>query len=129
MMKQSDTPRIDKWLWSVRVFKTRSMATQACRSGKVKINGEEIKPSREVYPGMEIEVRTGPVHRKLRILQPLDKRVGAKLVSQYMEDLTPEEEYRKMEVVKKQSGIRPPRTGRPTKRERRELDKWFGWDP
>ncbi len=115
-------------MWSVRLFKTRSLATQACRAGKVKIDDQAVKPSREAQTGMVITLQYGPIQRKVKVTDLLNNRVGAKLVSQYMEDLTPEEEYRKLEIIKGQSGMRPFRKGRPTKKERRELDEWFGWD-
>ncbi len=127
-MEGTNAPRIDKWLWAVRLFKTRSMATQACRSGKVKVNNEAVKPSREIREGMEITIQTGPVKRIFRVLSVLHNRVGAKLVPNYMEDLTPEKEYQKMDQIRAQSGNRPYRSGRPTKKERRELDQWFGPD-
>ncbi len=127
-MPQDDPPRIDKWLWAVRVFKTRSMATQACRAGKIKVEEQTVKPSRNVHPGMEITVQSGPVQRKFRVLALLDKRVGAKLVEQYMEDLTPEEEYQKLKMIKSRAGFGLLRKGRPTKKERRDLDEWFGWE-
>lgn len=124
----SATPRIDKYLWAVRLFKTRSQATQACRAGKVKVDDQAVKPSREIDTGMVITVQTGPILRTIRVKELLDKRVGAKLVSQYMEDMTPEEEYKKLEIARSQAGMRPHGKGRPTKKERREMDQWFGWD-
>ena len=125
-MAQTDAPRIDKWLWAIRIFKTRTLATEACRTGRVKVDDQPVKPSREIQEGMVISVQTGPIKRTLKVIAPLHNRVGAKLVGQYMEDLTPEEEYQKLEIIKSQSGYRPKRTGRPTKKERRELDEWFG---
>lgn len=125
-MAQTDAPRIDKWLWAVRIFKTRTLATEACRNAKVRVEDQPVKPSREIQEGMVISIQTGPIKRTIRVIAPLHNRVGAKLVGQYMEDLTPEEEYQKLEIIKSQSGYRPKRTGRPTKKERRELDEWFG---
>ncbi|MFO7997786.1 MAG: RNA-binding S4 domain-containing protein [Bacteroidales bacterium] len=127
-MPANEGPRIDKWLWAVRVFKTRSLATQACRSGKVKVDDLEVKPSREVRKGMVIELRWGPIIRHLKVLDLLEKRVGAKLVAHYMQDLTPEEEYHKLELLKTRHTYRPKGSGRPTKKERRDLDYWFGWE-
>ncbi len=127
-MPQTDTPRIDKWLWAVRIFKTRSQATQACRSGKVKIDDQAVKPSREVQPDMVIQVQWGPIQRTLRVVELLKNRVGAKLVPNYMEDLTPEDEYKKLEIIHSRDGLRPHGKGRPTKKDRRELDEWFGWE-
>ncbi len=124
----SKTPRIDKYLWAVRLFKTRSQATEACRAGKVKVDDQAVKPSREIHAGMVVTIQGGPIIRTIRIKELLEKRVGAKLVSEYMEDLTPEEEYQKLEIAKSQAGMRPHGQGRPTKKERRDIDRWFGWD-
>lgn len=123
----STTVRIDKWLWAVRLFKTRSQASQACRLGKVTIEGEELKPSREVKKEMIISIRTGPVQKTVKVLELLQNRVGAKLVHNYMEDLTPEEEYAKFEMIKKQPFFRKKGLGRPTKKERRDIDKMTDW--
>lgn len=127
-MEKTDTPRIDKWLWSVRAFKTRSLATDACRAGKVKVGDVPVKPSREAKVNMEITINQGPIKRTLKVIALLQKRVGAKLVSQYMEDLTPPEEYQKLEAIKNQPASRLPGTGRPTKKERRDIGDWLGWD-
>ncbi len=120
--------RIDKWLWAVRLFKTRSQATAACRSGKVKIEEEEIKPSRDVKEGMIILVKSGPIQKTVKVIGLLQKRVGAKLVANYMEDLTPEEEYKKLEAIKAKPFFRPRGLGRPTKKERRDIEKWNDWN-
>ncbi len=127
-MSDSKAPRIDKWLWAVRLFKTRSMATQACRAGKIRVDDQAVKPSREVQEGMHITLHAAPITRTVKVVALLDKRVGAKLVSHYMEDLTPQEEYQKLDMLKKQAALQPFRKGRPTKKERRDLDEWFGWD-
>ncbi len=127
-MERSDAPRIDKWLWAVRAFKTRSQATEACRSGKVKVDEQAVKPSREVKRGMVVSVHRGPITQTFRVVELLKKRVGAKLVDKYMEDLTPEEEYRKLELIKSKPAARARGAGRPTKKDRRDLDSWFGWD-
>ncbi len=127
-MERSDAPRIDKWLWAVRAFKTRSQATEACRSGKVKIDDQPVKPSREVKPEMIIQIHRGPITQTFKVLGLLKKRVGAKLVDQYLEDITPDVEYQKLELIKSKTSTRPRGTGRPTKKERRDLDTWFGWD-
>jgi ribosome-associated heat shock protein Hsp15 len=127
-MDSSQAPRIDKWLWAVRVFKTRSMATQACKTGKIKVADMAVKPSREVKEGMVISVHTGPITRTLKVVQLLHNRVGAKLVSEYMQDLTPPEEFAKLELIKQQPFRRDRGAGRPTKKERRDIDTWLGWD-
>ncbi len=129
MSKQNDNSlRIDKWLWAVRLFKTRNQATQACKAGKVKIDGESVKPSREVKEGLIITVQSGTIKKTVKVVGLLHKRVGTGLVSHYMEDLTPEEEYIKQEKMKKQPAyMRPKGLGRPTKKERRDMADWFGW--
>ncbi|TVQ86703.1 MAG: RNA-binding S4 domain-containing protein [Bacteroidetes bacterium] len=121
-----ESVRIDKWLWSVRLFKTRSQATDACRTGKVKIEDEQVKPSREVRIGQIISLHFGPLTKTVKVIELLQKRVGAKLVANYMEDLTPAEEYQKLELIKQNPFAK--RKGRPTKKERRDMDEWFGWD-
>ena len=120
--------RIDKWLWAVRIFKTRSQATDACRAGKVKIDNTAVKPARDIRPGMVITVQTGPVTRTLQVLQTLQKRVGAKLVSQYVLDLTPADAYEQLKLIKESQPFRARGSGRPTKKERREIGQWLEWD-
>lgn len=117
--------RIDKWLWAVRVFKTRSMASDACRAGKVKIDGQEVKPSRDVKINDTITIRINPQFtRTLVVVGFLTNRVAAKLVPQFANDITPPEEleklrlYNEMNAEKRDRGI-----GRPTKKERRMIDK------
>jgi len=115
--------RIDKWLWSVRIFKTRNQATLACRSGKVTIGDQQVKPSREIKVGEVIGVNIDSLKRSLKVLAPLEHRLGAKLVDKYMEDLTPPEEYNKIQLRKDAgSGYRLRGLGRPTKKERRDLE-------
>lgn len=119
--------RIDKYLWAIRVFKTRSEATDACNGGKVKIEGVNAKPSKNVKPGDLISVRKGVVNYEFRVLQPLEKRVGAKLVPDYAENLTPQEEIDKMRApVETFFVVRDRGTGRPTKKDRREIEQL--WD-
>lgn len=116
--------RIDKWLWAIRLFKTRSQATDACRGGKVKIDGQNVKPSREVNVGVEIEVQQGAIKKRVKVLQVVKNRVGAKLVADLAEDLTPVEEQEKLDMMRQLNYERREHgTGRPTKRDRREIDK------
>ncbi|HNW90813.1 MAG TPA: RNA-binding S4 domain-containing protein [Bacteroidales bacterium] len=116
--------RIDKWLWAVRIFKTRSLATEACRNGKISISGHTIKASREVNLNDVINIRQQQMTKTIKVIALLDKRVSAKLVPQFMEDLTPATEYEKVETIKAVSFIyRPKGTGRPTKKERRDIEK------
>lgn len=122
----SPAVRIDKWLWAVRVFKSRNLAADACRGGHVDIAGQQVKPAREVHVGEVIVARVGQVTRTLKVLALLDKRVGAPLVKEYMEDLTPASEYQKpREEVFKPLFFRPKGSGRPTKKDRREMEKLF----
>ena len=113
--------RIDKWLWMVRLYKTRSIATEACNAGKVKLNGENVKPSRDVRVGEVYEVHIGSLHKTVEVVGAPKSRVGAPLVPDYCTDLTPKAEYDRMKTLKTQE-FRPHGLGRPTKRDRRQLD-------
>ena len=116
--------RVDKWLWAVRIFKTRTMAGDACRAGKVKIQGQSVKPSRMLKIGEEIAVSIGPLNKTIQVIELIHNRVSAKLVPQSMLDLTPEEEYERIKFMHEmKSGMRERGTGRPTKKDRRDLDK------
>ena len=116
--------RIDKFLWSVRIYKTRSIASDECRKGRIVINDIQIKPSRIVLKNEIITVKKPPVNHSYRVIEPIENRVGAKLVAQFIEDLTPEEEKLKLEIAHS-GGIvyRDKGTGRPTKKERRQIDR------
>ena len=121
--------RLDKWLWAVRLFKTRSLATEACRGGKVRVREEKAKPSYSIKVGEMVTVQSGPITKTIRVLGLIEKRVGAKLVPNYMEDLTPPEEYELLKMTAAQKVLRRDRgTGRPTKRDRREIERLFGND-
>ena len=113
--------RIDKWLWMVRLYKTRSIATEACNAGKVKLNGENVKPSRDVRVGEVYEVHIGSLHKTVEVVGAPKSRVGAPLVPDYCTDLTPKAEYDRLKTLKTQE-FRPHGLGRPTKRDRRQLD-------
>ena len=115
--------RIDKWLWAVRIFKTRSLASDACRTGKVKILDQAVKPSRDIKTGEIIAISMAPIIKTVKVVAPLANRVSAKLVAGYMEDLTPESEYRKLKRPEEGGfEFRERGLGRPTKRERREIE-------
>ena len=115
--------RIDKYLWAIRAFKTRTEAAEACKGGKVKSGGDNVKPSRAVIPGEILTVRKGVVTYTYRVIQPLESRVGAKLVPQYAENLTPEEELAKLSAPVETFFLSRERgAGRPTKKERRDLE-------
>jgi len=121
--------RVDKYLWCVRFFKTRSIATNACKTGKVKIKGDNIKPSREVYPGDQIQIRKNQVDYILEVLDIPDSRLGAKLVDMYRKDITPKENLEKLELLKySKDYYRKKGTGRPTKKDRRDLDDFVEED-
>lgn len=116
--------RIDKFLWCVRLYKTRSLATEVCRKGKVRCKDEPVKPSREVKPGDEYTIHDHGIVRRIRVVELLKNRVGAKLVSTYIEDLTPAEEFEKLSLLHNRGFERRDRgVGRPTKRERRDIDR------
>jgi ribosome-associated heat shock protein Hsp15 len=116
--------RIDKFLWSTRIYKTRSIASDACQNGRIKINNVQVKPSRIVVKGEIITVRKPPVLFTYRVIEIIENRVSAKLVSNYIEDLTPEQEKIKLDIRHAGfSGYREKGSGRPTKKERRSLDR------
>lgn len=118
--------RLDKWLWAVRVFKTRALATDACRAGSVTINELPAKPARDVHAGELVAVRLGLVTRTLRVVGVPRSRVGAKLLPELYTDLTPESEYDKIREQRLQHVLaREKGSGRPTKRDRRLLDQLF----
>lgn len=117
--------RIDKYIWSVRIYKTRSKATEACRKGRVLIDGEAVKAARTLQEGDVFEVRKNPVTYKYRVKALLPSRVGAKLVPDYLEDITPEEELWKLEATKISPYAKRERgSGRPTKKERRDMERF-----
>lgn len=121
-----DSVRIDKYLWSIRVYKTRTDATDACKGNKISVGGQSIKPSREVKRGDIIEVRKGAVTFTYKVLDLLEKRVGAKEVEKYAQNLTPQSEIDKMHAPVESFFIKRDRgTGRPTKKERREMDSLY----
>jgi ribosome-associated heat shock protein Hsp15 len=118
------TVRIDKFLWAVRIYKTRSQAAEACKKSHVLIDGNSVKASRDVKVGDVFEVKKNPVNYQYRIKELLTNRVGAKLVENYIEDLTPEEELFKLELNRNAPHFKRNRgTGRPTKKERRDIEK------
>lgn len=115
--------RIDKWLWAARLYKTRTLATDACKNGRITLNGTPVKPSRTVKPGDEVGVRRPPVTYTFRVLSPIEKRVGAKLLPQILENITPPEQYEILEMSRIGGFVdRAKGTGRPTKKDRRALD-------
>lgn len=117
--------RIDKWLWAVRLFKTRSMAADACKKGRVSIGGIAVKPARSVKPGDVVEVRKSPITYSFRVLQAIENRVGAKLVPEVMENVTSSSQYELLEMNRISGFVgRAKGLGRPTKKDRRSLDEF-----
>lgn len=117
--------RIDKYLWAVRLFKTRSLATDALRAGRIKLNGMPVKPSHEISVGEIYEVNIEQMHRTVQVKELLANRVGAKLVENYLNDLTPQEEYERIQMARQYSFEKRDRgAGRPTKRDRREIEQF-----
>lgn len=117
--------RVDKWLWAVRVFKTRSIATEACKKGRVMLGDTPVKPSRTLKPGDVVKVRKPPVTYSFRVLALTQNRLGAKLVPEYMENITPQSELHLLDMVKISGFVdRRKGLGRPTKREGRELSRF-----
>ena len=118
-----DEVRIDKYLWAIRVYKTRTDATDACNGGKIRLNGADVKPSKHVKSGDFIVVRKGAVTYTYRVIEPLDKRQGAQLVPKYAENLTPQEELDKLRAPVETFFLKRDRgAGRPTKKDRRQMD-------
>jgi ribosome-associated heat shock protein Hsp15 len=118
--------RIDKYLWCTRYFKTRNIATTACKKGHVKVNGAVVKPSREVYPTDKIEVRKNQVNYQLTVNDIPPNRVGAKLVDIYRVDTTPKEAFESQELLKySKDYYRKKGTGRPTKKDRRDIEDYL----
>ncbi len=122
--------RIDKWLWSVRIFKTRTIAADACKKGRIQINGVQCKPSKTVKEGDTVSVRKAPVTYTFKVLQAIENRVGAKLVPEMMENITPKDQYDLLEMnriggfVKRAAGL-----GRPTKKDRRDMEDFLSDAP
>ena len=118
--------RLDKWLWAARIYKTRTLAADACKNGRVSINGAQAKPSRTVKEGDEVTVRKAPVNYTLRVKQAIENRVGAKLLPDIYENITAPEEYALLEMSRISGFVDRARgTGRPTKKERRALDNFM----
>lgn len=130
----ADTARIDKWLWAARIFKTRSIAADACKNSRVTINGSNVKPSHMIKRGEIIHVKKPPITYSFRVLDCIEKRVGAKLLINVYENVTDPKQYELLEMSRISGFIDRARgTGRPTKKDRRAIDAFvdpvmFGWD-
>ncbi|WP_304999073.1 RNA-binding S4 domain-containing protein [Phocaeicola sartorii] len=117
--------RVDKWLWAARIFKTRSMAAAACKKGQVSMKGAQLKPSRTIKEGDVVEVRKPPVTYSFKVKQTIEKRVGAKLIPEILENVTPAEQYELLEMNRISGFVDRARgTGRPTKKDRRSLEEF-----
>ena len=115
--------RIDKWMWAVRIFKTRTIAAEACKKGRVTINGSQVKAARMIKPNDVIQVKKPPIIYSFKVLQAIEKRVGAKLVPEVMENVTTPDQYELLEMSKVSGFVDRARgTGRPTKKDRRSLE-------
>ena len=119
----ADTARIDKWLWAARIFKTRSIASDACKNGRVPIGGVDMKPSRTIKVGDVINVKKPPITYSFKVLKTIEQRVGAKLLPEIYENVTDPKQYELLEMSRISGFVDRARgTGRPTKKERRALD-------
>lgn len=118
--------RVDKYLWCIRYYKTRSIATEACKKGHVKIGGDGVKPSRSIFVGDQLIVRKNQINYTLTVLDIPQNRVGAKLVDLYRKDTTPAEELERMNMIKfSKNYYRSKGVGRPTKKDRRDLEEYL----
>ena len=122
----ADTARIDKWLWAARIFKTRSIASDACKNGRVTIGGVDMKPSRTIKVGDVINVKKPPITYSFKVLKTIEQRVGAKLLPEIYENVTDPKQYELLEMSRISGFIDRARgTGRPTKKERRDMDSFM----
>ena len=130
----ADIARIDKWLWAARIFKTRSIAADACKNGRVTIKGINVKPSHTIKTGEVVSVKKPPITYSFEVLQTIEKRVGAKLVPEVYKNVTDAKQYELLEMSRISGFVDRARgTGRPTKKDRRQLDAFvdptlFGFD-
>lgn len=130
----TDVARIDKWLWAARIFKTRSIAADACKNGRVTISGTNVKPSYSIKVGEIINVKKPPITYSFEVLQTIEKRVGAKLIPEVYKNVTDAKQYELLEMSRISGFVDRARgTGRPTKKDRRQLDAFvdptlFGFD-
>ena len=130
----ADIARIDKWLWAARIFKTRSIAADACKNGRVTIKGINVKPSHTIKAGEVVSVKKPPITYSFEVLQTIEKRVGAKLVPEVYKNVTDAKQYELLEMSRISGFVDRARgTGRPTKKDRRQLDAFvaptlFGFD-
>jgi ribosome-associated heat shock protein Hsp15 len=127
MVATIEVGRLDRWLWAVRLFRSRSLATDACRAGSVEVNGSVAKPARDIRVGERVEVRQGLITRILDVRGIPESRVGAKRVPEFCSDLTPPAEFERLRNHRVQQLLaREKGSGRPTKKERRSIDRFLG---
>ena len=130
----NDTARIDKWLWAARIYKTRSIAADACKNGRITINGVNVKPSHTIKAGEVVSVKKSPIIYSFKVLKPIEQRVGAKLIPEVYENVTDAKQYELLEMSRISGFVDRARgTGRPTKKDRRQMDAFvdpalFGFD-
>lgn len=125
MVTAANEARLDKWLWAARIYKTRTLAADACKNGRVTINGAQAKPSRTVKTGDEVGVKKSPITYTFRVKQAIEKRVGAKLLPDVLENITSAQQYELLEMSRISGFVGRARgTGRPTKKDRRALDEF-----
>ncbi len=121
--------RIDKYLWCTRYFKTRSIATEACKKGHIKLNGTNVKPSKDVFSGEKLTIRKNQINFEIIVLDTPKNRVGAKLVDLYRKDITPKEAFDNQDLLKfSKDYYRKKGSGRPTKKDRRDIDGYYDED-
>ncbi len=122
--------RIDKYLWCTRYYKTRSIATEACKKGHIKLNGTNVKPSKDVFTGEKISIRKNQINYEMLVIDVPANRVGAKLVDLYRKDITPKEAFENQEILKfSKDYYRKKGAGRPTKKDRRDIDTYYDEEP
>lgn len=133
-LKFQESARLDKWLWAARIFKTRSIAADACKNGRVTVKGANAKPSRTVKVGETIDVKKPPIVYSFKVINAIETRVGAKLIDQVYENVTSPKQYELLEMSRISGFVDRARgTGRPTKKDRRAMDSFvdpvlFGWE-
>lgn len=118
--------RLDQWLWTVRLYRTRTLAQAAIKAGHVTVDQLAVKPAREVRPGETVAARTGDITRTYRVVGYPKSRVAAKLVPEFAQDVTPPEEFERLKAKAEEPAFRPRGLGRPTKRDRRKIERWLG---
>ena len=122
--------RIDKYLWCTRYYKTRSIATEACKKGHIKLNGTNVKPSKDVFTGEKISIRKNQINYEMLVIDVPANRVGAKLVDLYRKDVTPKEAFENQDILKfSKDYYRKKGAGRPTKKDRRDIDTYYDEEP